>query len=242
MSTRATSLILLLCLLLSPRPVLAAFAVSDDFESYSVGDLTGGNGGSGWSAAWSGNVLYDVQNTVVYEGSKAVSNVMTANQSHSITRDLTSEVSGDFYVAWRRTNVANSCGYFILREGASARGYLKLPCTGSSGNQLIYNNSVPAYETVASSLVANTWYILHVQFDASTDQYRARIYSSGAWGSYTAYKGMVAGSGISRIEILHEGEASTAGTMYVDKITTTDPTAGGGGSTPAEFGDFIMFN
>lgn len=216
------ALITALSLTLSPAHVFAAFSITDNFDSYSDGDLTGQNGGSGWSAAWSGSTGYDVQGTTVYSGAKAITDTIGANQNHTIIRDLSSETSGDFYVAWRTSSVSAACGYFLLREGASGRGYIRLPCTAASTNLTIYNNTGGTYENIATGLSANTWYVLHVQFDATTDQYRARHYD-GSWSAYTAYKDMVPGTGISRIEIQNEGESSTTGTMLFDEIQTTDP-------------------
>lgn len=217
-------LLLILLILTIPSNAFAAFAITDNFDSYADGDLTGENGGSGWSAAWTGNTEFDVQGTTVYAGAKAVSDAVGSNQSHTITRDLSSETSGNFYIAWRVSSVSQACPYVILREGASGRGYLRFPCTASSGAPDIYDSNPGSYDDITTGLSANTWYILHVEFDTTTDQYRARIYD-GSWGSYTVYKDLVAGTGISRIDITNEGEASTSGTFTFDEIQTTDPFA-----------------
>lgn len=232
---------LLILLLFLPQHALAAFAITDAFDGYADGDLTGENGGSGWSAAWTGNTRYDVQGTTVYQGSKAVTEAVGANQSHVISRDLSSETSGDFYVAWNVSTVSGACGYFILREGASGRGYLRLPCTASSGAPDIYDSNPGSYDDITTGLSANTWYVLHVQFDTTTDQYRARIYN-GSWGSYTAYKDMIAATGVSRLEVLNEGESSTTGTLRFDSIQTTDPTAVAGSATPVDNTYFELIN
>jgi hypothetical protein len=214
-------LILALLIILLPLPTQAAFSITDNFNSYSDGDLNGTNAGSGWSGAWSGNVNYDVQGTTVYEGAKGIQDAVGSNQNHTITRDFSGEISGDLYMAWRQSTVTGACPYLILREGGSSRAILRGPCVANS-NLTIYDYSPGSYETVQSGLSANTWYILHVEFDGTTDRYRARVYTS-SWQSFTAYQDTNITTSVTRFEIQNEGESSTSGTFFFDTIQTTDP-------------------
>ncbi len=202
-----------------------AWIATDNFDSYPDGDLSGQNGGTDWTAAWSGGAGFDVQGTVVYQGAKAVSVVRTG-AAQEITRDFTAITAGSVYIAVRVTSTALE-SYLMINEGATSRGYIK----HTGGVISIYDNGGGVYQNVATGLSADTWYIVNIEFDdgAQPNNYRARVYN-GSWGSFSSWYQVNGGSytNISRIRL--QLDTPGTGTAYYDLITPTDPVAAAGPS------------
>jgi hypothetical protein len=149
-----------------------AWAATDNFDSYSDGDLNSQNGGTGWSAAWTGNTLYDVQGTVTKSGSKAI--VLVDNGSEpEIGRKLTAVTDGSVHVSMRRNTTSVDSQGFWLTEGSTPTEANRVCGVqfNASGNII----AVGSGSTTLQSYSADTWYDVDIQFDCATDKFRVSI-------------------------------------------------------------------
>ena len=100
---------------------MADWSATDNFDSYSNGDLNTQNGGTGWSAAWSGATSYDVQGTTTYSGAKAVQFVHAAGDQQ-IDRTLTTVVNAGIVSIRMRKETADNINEFVLFDGGVVDG------------------------------------------------------------------------------------------------------------------------
>ena len=201
---------------------MAAYAGIDNFESYSVGDLNGGNGGSGFSDAWGTTTLVDVQSTVTRNASSTRAVTVTAANVPSepyIARTLTTGAdSGDFYGSMRKSLTSGVQDYFFY-GGATLAFYVRFD---SAGNINLVGTTTVAIVTSPS---ANQWYDINVNWVSATSvKARYKLNTDTSWGSFTT--AVTLSGGISSITIVKIGcqNNGTAPDMYWDDIQNTDPT------------------
>lgn len=199
----------------------AAFAGVDDFDGYTVGDLSGKNGGSGFSGAWSGHANFDVQSTTFVSSPNGIS--VTGAANNNIVRALSSSVdSGNAYIAMRASGVTTAGAYanFDVLDSTNQRA-LGIQITPLGGSSNLTANGT-ASETLISSIAANTWYIIHIEFLSSTTfRARAKI-SGGSYGSFTStltFQNSI--SSPTRVAFQQNGVP----TFYFDSLQPTDPEA-----------------
>lgn len=195
-----------------------AWVATDNFDSYSNGDLNGGSGGSSWSTNWSGSTSFDVQGTTVYQGSKAITN--TNNGEVSIQRTFSAVSDGVVYFAVRKTS--NSAGGFLIslrNSSDSSRGYVFFDNS---------SNIIAGTGTVLSGYSANTWYVIRLTFNATLGTYSA-AYSTDAFGTAGTFSAdstpaVMGNTGdITRIQFAHDYDGGTGVTSYFDYISPTSP-------------------
>lgn len=131
------------------------FILFEDFNSLSVGDLNGQN-------SWSGSASFDVQNSVVYEGSKAIeiSGASIQNIDHAVTVDS--------YKVWVEARVRyagwQDFGFSIyLEEGGnqiSGFGW------GTTDNYISHLRA-SQWDSV-SATTPNTWYKVKLALDSAS--------------------------------------------------------------------------
>jgi len=217
----------------------AAAGMIDNFESYSVGDLNGGSGGSGWTANWIANTTYDIQSSVTLNAgsTRAIGIVTDTGGEHSGARTFTGVDSGDLYVAMRASGLAAGtyCGLEAW-NGTSTYGG-SLVAFRQDPNQLALAGT-GGVVTLLNPFVANTWYIVHINFVSAT-QWRVRWKAAGGtFSSFTAnqtYVGSV--SSPTRINIACDRRNGVS--FYWDSWGTSDPDAPA--TTPQGIGDVIFF-
>lgn len=214
-------LVLLASMLVYEIAFAAAYAGVDNFDSYSAGDLSGANGGSGFSGAWSGHANYDVQNSTFFSTPNGVS--VTGAANNNVVRVLSASVdSGNLYVAMRASGVTTAGAYAnldILDNSNQRAMSIQITPLGGSSN-LTANGT--ASQNLITTISANTWYIVHIEF-LSTTTFRARAKAAGgAFGSFTStltYQNSI--SSPTRVAFQQNG----APTFYFDNLQTTDPDA-----------------
>lgn len=153
-----------------------AWVAYEDFDSYSNGDLNGNNGGTGWSAAWSGSGDYDVQSTTVLQGTKSIQQNGSGTEPE-IARSLTASTTDGTMVYLTRRNITNG-GVPVMNiseSGARVCGVYfdtsaQIQAYGSASN-------------VIGSYAADTTYQIAIQYDCGTDQFRVSI-DGGAYSSW----------------------------------------------------------
>ncbi len=197
-----------------------AWVAIENFNSYSDGNLSFNNGGSGWSAAWGGgsdNEVFDVQATQVYEGAKAIENITTAEAT--IERDLTTSVSaGKWYFAMRSSSNSVGLIYLTFRDSVTANifhirldsnGYIRHSHEGQAATNLMTYN-------------ADQWYVIEVDFiGGSTDTVDVRIHDGNSWNGPYNKSTYASGGNITRVT-MGRGAAGTFN-GYWDIITPTNP-------------------
>lgn len=197
-----------------------AWVAVETFEGYTVGEsLNGKNGGSGWAGAWTSNALPLITSSVVYEGTRAVSD---AGGNPAAVRVLSSAISDSnsvVYVAMRRSSSGAGAHYFVLaNSSSSARVTIKFDNAGNiTGNG-----------TTVTSYSADTYYVLRITLNTSGNTYTV-AYSTGAYGSAgtfssdTAAISMASSGDIDRVTF----DADTGANSYWDYISPTSPFVAG---------------
>lgn len=211
-----------------------AWTFEDKFNSdtKSTGDL---NGQDGWTA----DTSWDVVTTSPYDGDQCITRVCEGDAPAGVSnyksavQTYTANTAGTVYFALKiDTTGGNARHELDLRAGAlyASTGPIIFTSFQASGTKIIYTYSGGGFVEVATGLSSGTWYPVALEYDTATDQSRARVYSGGAWGSWTSYGTYFAT--ISEVTNLtmgcDKGAAGTGGTLFMDTITPTDPAPASG--------------
>lgn len=183
--------------------------VIENFDSYSDGDLNGTNGGTGFSTAWSGNVNYDIQGSVVQAGAKAVTCI--GGFTGSIARSFTTGLTAATFECYMRSTASTCDMYFILSDAGTNRIYIRL----KSGVIEAYNNS--SYQNQGGFSI-NTWYKITVEIDnvAQAGKFRVKVDA----GSFSVWY-PVSGGSYTSIDGVNFDHNNTVGTCYWDEFLVT---------------------
>ena len=150
---------------------MAAWTYIQNFNSLNTADLTGQD-------SWSGDVLFDVQESVVQEGAKAVLGSPPSSTEIYINRTLPAGVdSGTMIFYVRATKTSGEAGSLQFRVGTTFAGRIRL-------NADIYIDGTTT-ESIKSAFSANTWYKITVEFLSSTT-FRAKV-DDGAFSAAITY-------------------------------------------------------
>lgn len=231
--------------------VKALWNGAEGFEDYTDGDdLSGSNGGDGWSGAWSeaGSGTWAIddgdEGATPPEGTKMAfsDNVGTVGSAASSTRSLTTPDSDGtilFQVAGERPD-RDELWVEIYDNNAQRAGRVRLEAADDSGDVhfQIWNQSTTAWEDVATGLSGGgTFYEAKIKYDCSTDTYQAAINNSGL----SASKGMESNCDtIDDINLYHYHAFSvTQDHVYFDDIESQASTSSPAAATPEYLNSFI---
>ena len=191
----------------------AAWDYQQNFDALTLGDLNGQD-------SWSGDATFDVEDSVVAQGTKAVS----ANSSTEVLIDRTITAnpdSGTFWFAMRTTLDAGA--------GDQSGAFIILKTAGSFGRVRFNNHNIIADGLSAVTLVTgysvDTWYTIGIQF---VDATHAKFNVNGGTFSSSIDMG---GTGVDTIRL--SSPDGTAATAYWDNITTSDPNTSNSCTPPA---------
>ena len=180
-----------------------------DFESgegYSVADLNTQN-------AWTGDVLYDVQNTVVQKGSQAVG--ISSGADNTITQDTNiTDITAGTAVWEMRKDQATAVDGFDLRfyrQDAS----LALRCRFKGATDDIDCYGGTDTQLRATSL-ANTWYTFNLQFDATANTATAWIETDSPT---TLGMAGTSGQDIESIKLVTDQNSTDVFNVYFDNLS-----------------------
>ena len=200
---------------------LDPWTYEQNFNGLTTGDLNGQD-------SWSGPVMYDVASTA-YEGSQGVTATPDA-QSNVITRTITGISSGSVYFALRKvaTPTAGTIFFFAFGDSAVSTSQMRIYFE-DNGNISILNGTDNSNVNLLSGTASiNTWYPVNVEFDdaAQPDKYRARVYSSGSWQSFSSWYPVLSNATYTNINtiLVRTNETNSSNLFHFDTITATDPT------------------
>lgn len=192
----------------------AAEVATENFDTYSDGDLDTQNGGTGWSAAWTGHSAYDVQ------GSQFVSSPKAASETGAeagIDREFDPQTGiTTITVQHRRSNTTNNAGINFY-SGSTLIGWFLTETTGTRWN---CNSSTDGTWT------SGTWYEMQITIDPSTDTLTCEV-DGVALIEDVAFINNV--DNVSKIRLYTEG----AGVSYWDDLAIQNDETGVGGDPGA---------
>lgn len=184
-----------------------------DFESgegYSAGDLNGQN-------AWTGDVLYDVQTSVVQNGSQAVGISSTADNAITQDTNITDITAGTAVWEMRKDQATAIDGFDLrfYRQDAS----LAMRCRFRAATDDIdcYGG---ADTLLRATSAANTWFTFTLQFDATAN-------TSSAWietdSPTTLGMAGTAGQDIESIKLVTDQSGGDVFNVYFDNLQDGAP-------------------
>ncbi len=204
--------------LIALRP--SSTSTADDFNSYSDGDLNGGNGGTGWATSWSGSTAYQIQGAVSYEGAKALKVDVSPTQEPVIVRTFSPRTSGTLHWAQRKDAPDHGSNVYLYSGGTPVTvvsiGGTTQPQAG--GPDWFMQDGFSAF--IIQPYTVGTFDTVDMQFDTATDQYRASING----GTYTGWKNFINSVDVSSVDTLRielGATGSDVGPNYWDDIRLT---------------------
>ena len=168
---------------------------TQNFDTLNLADLNGQD-------FWSGDVAADVENTTVLQGTQSVGNA--AGVETFMTRTVIATTSGIVHFRIRKS-VSNADTHAVgFQDGGSTKASINL---NSAGN-MVLNGS-----TTLQTYSANTNYDIDMQYDAATDQSRARV-DVGTYSAWTNFHS--AGADFDTIYFEKSNAGATAAAYWDD--------------------------
>jgi hypothetical protein len=206
-----------------------AWTAEDTIESYSVGTLNAGAGGTGWSGDW-GAVgsfnpsQFSVVTTTAYEGTKAV--IADGGTGPAIGRALSTSISASavLYIAMRRTTTGGvNEGQFTLRNTSDQQ---RVGVFFNISGRIILGSGGGAVDVAPYSI--NTWYVIRLTFNPATNA-ATMAYSTNSYGSAGTFSAesssyTMGNTGDVAWLVLNGGDDDT---MMFDYISGTSPFVAG---------------
>lgn len=207
---------------------------SDNFDSYSAGDLSGNNGGTGWSAAWGSGVScqasVDVVTTSPQSGTKSV---QVTNAGDECGRSLTA-VSSDTAIVYLRATGAlgGEKVIFALKSDASIGWQVELTGTVAQIEGATTQNCGGG-----TGLGTGVWYKITTVFDTAGT-------GSGSCAVDAASQGTAVGefAAIDNINLVNLNDAGGTQGLYDTIDTSAAPPAAANVIFDLPFTQEFIFN
>lgn len=212
--------ILLTGIFISPHSAAArSNGPRDNFNSSPIGTLNGLGGGHGWTSSWFGGDVFEVQNSVSYEGSKAVHVVATngTNANQDIYRTFTPQTSGTLHFALRKDQGDQGVN-IVLFSGSTPAVVATLGSDTQPGRAWYIRHGVTSFELQPYTL--GSFDTVDVEFDTTTDMYRMSVNGApySAWGTFM---NDVDVASVDTINLNMAGSGFTPADVYIDDIQIT---------------------
>lgn len=192
--------------------------LTDNFDSYSTGDLNG-------QGSWSGAVAWDVATTVAQSAPNAAKATQTDESGQTIVKSISGNTSGTqrFYFYITSSGQLNTDEVQVrLREGGVFKCGLKIRyLTASSDCDAQSVGS--ATQTEFTGITADAWHFGDIVFDCGTDEFTVSI-DGGAASASRAFN--TAATEINEVALF----SAVAAPAYID--TLSDPNAPVVSTTP----------
>ena len=195
-----------------------AWAFTDNFNSYSAGNLTTQGG-------WSGSTNFQVETTQVFEGANGVE--CSSAALSSITRGSISETGGTYYFAEMMHTMGNNGNEAWLYMRDASNNSSNAGCgirNISSVATLGYHDGNGEAFTSLTSGSLDVWYIFGIEFNLLSDL-KSRFkwkQSGGTWSAYSAYASPTTAFATPITQAIMYVENGTWDVFY-DTIANTDP-------------------
>ena len=193
-----------------------AWTYEQDFEALSTGDLNGQD-------SWSGDTDFDVVDTgTPYEGSQYLQIDPAGDAFEAISRSVTSVAAGVVYCSLKINRTGGTAGKalrgdVLLYEGATIIARIFAQIGGAADKIELLASS--GWVVLATGISNDTWYRIGIEWDASTDKYRANV-NGGTWSSWYDPTGSPSFSGVDKITLdASSQDAGATGTMSFDYIS-----------------------
>jgi len=165
--------------------------------------------------SWSGGTNYTVTAAAVMEGAKYVN--MTATGEEDIFRNVTASAAGSMSIMMRKGSAASLIWDVRLNNGATIGAFVRFK---PDGNIYLMSSS----DVLIQAYSANTNYVVEIEYDAATDQQRARIDG----GTFTAWSALFSSATVSTFDRIYmsKQDGGTSGVAFDDiKNTAAAPAA-----------------
>ncbi len=200
---------------LRPAQLTPSF-VADNLESYTDGaTLSGLNGGTNWTDAWTGDTAFKIEAGTSSEGAKAIVANVPGPQEPVIRRHFSPKTNGTLHWVVRKDNPDHGTNMTILSGNTIATdvgiGSTNQPQLGGPDWSMTDGTT---YYNIQHYTVGN-FDTVDMQFDTATDKYRVSINS----GAYTDWKNFA--NPVSSVDTIQLGLASSGynvGNNYWDDI------------------------
>ena len=178
----------------------------EDFNSLSLGNLN-------TQAGWSGDTLFQVENSVTQEGAQAVSWVQNGapNNDKYIDKPFGSVIADGNITVYLRATIANVESWIELREGSNPIAVFRVYDTHFASRQ------GGGFNNVCSASIDNNWVKIKTEWRTSDKKFQYTI-DSGAGNGFQTVDGTFT-TGIDSIRLYCYG--GNACTVYVDNISAS---------------------
>src|SRR3972149_5850151 len=155
-----------------------AWTYDQNFDDLNLGDL---NGQDNWSA----DVAWDVQNSVVQGGTKAIS-AIAGTSNKNANRTINNSIAGNVVLYMRsNSNSGSQNGATFRCRDNTLTGRFEVRFAQNSTNlQLVGTTAI----TLVSGFSPDTWYKVEIEYDTVAGTARARV-NDGSWSSSVTMTG-----------------------------------------------------
>jgi hypothetical protein len=184
------------------------------FNTLTSGDLNGQD-------LWIGSADFDVQESITYEGDKAVA-CGSGSGLRAITRAINPVSSGNVYIAMRLGSIGSGGAAGFSLEDVAGNDKIYVRFRDDSGHIQALSES-GTYKTIYPNYSLNTWYVINIEFDNSSypNQVRMRVYNGSVWSSWTDWF-IVFNHSYGNIQNIRMVVGSNT-SFYLDTITPNTP-------------------
>lgn len=199
-----------------------AWPATDSFGGYADGNnLDTLNGGSGWAAAWSETTAgtFKITNVQAQGGTLSVRAVDPGADKFG-SRTVATHTSGIVTFAMRVSTKTSTAFSVILDDTGGGATRVCTVQMNASNIVLIGSSTV----TILSNYSVDTWYVIHLYYDVSANDIRARLSTQNYWAAITGEQ--EASDEVTRFRFGNDQGSTWTGTMYLDEIAPgSAPTA-----------------
>ena len=196
-----------------------AWTYEQKFNSLTTGDLNGQD-------SWSGDTEFDVQESVTYEGAKAIQVTDPGGQANgNIVRTISGVSSGVVYFAMRVSGQPGTySGWSVYFQDVTNSKSVGIEWLRSAIG-IAFNVTGTGRTYIIPSAPTGTWIVFAIEFDASENQARVKWKNGDDdWTDWSSWKAVSTPfSQIDKISLVYDFY-SGGGPYQFDTITPTDPT------------------
>lgn len=183
-----------------------AWTYTQNFDALTLGDLNGQD-------SWAGDTPWDVESSVVLQGTQSVGAAADASVDKAVSRVVTGVTSGTVYISGRQSAATGGARLNIqLLEGATVLCWIRARNTDDTHWDWYHGGTS---STTFATLAINTNYRFGISFDCASDQYQVNIDNGSFTTADTFYNNNTA-TNVDTIKVYLENGSYNA---YFDAIS-----------------------